>query len=210
MIDSLILAAAMQQSQSHHVVVTGDTLSGIAAAAGVSLSAVEAANQQIANPDLIFTGQVVNLPGGHIHGHVNVHSGGGAAPVGGRSDHEPDGDADDVGQAPAQHQVQLAPVRHHHHQAPVTSSSSGSSGSSSSPGSIHIPGMPQSFANCIWFRESTNGTNPAAHGNQFGIIPASGHNVAGMSVAQQEQVAGQIFAQVGAAAWSPFDGCPAP
>lgn len=201
MIDSLILAAAMQQSPSGHVVVTGDTLSGIAAAAGASLGAVEAANPQIANPDLIFTGQTVNLPG---HGHV----------TGGRLEHEPDGDADDVGQGPAvrhQAQVQQAPVRHHHHQAPVvTSSSSGSSGGSSSPSSIHIPGMPQSFANCIWFRESTNGTNPAAHGNQFGIIPASGHNVAGMSVAQQEQVAGQIFAQVGAAAWSPFDGCPAP
>ena len=200
MIDSLILAAAMQQSPSHHVVVTGDTLSGIAAAAGASLGAVEAANPQIANPDLIFTGQTVNLPG---HGGGSAPVSGGAAPgSSGQSDHEPDGDADDAGQV-AQSQ---APVRHHH-QAPVTSSA-GSSGSS--PSSIHIPGMPQSFANCIWFRESTNGTNPAAHGNQFGIIPAIGHNVAGMSVAQQEQVAGQIFAQVGAAAWSPFDGCPAP
>lgn len=79
--------------------------------------------------------------------------------------------------------------------------------SPASTGGISIPGMPQSLANCIWFRESTDGTNPAADGNQFGIIPASGFNVSGMSVAQQEQVAGQIYAQSGGAAWA-ADGCP--
>jgi hypothetical protein len=67
--------------------------------------------------------------------------------------------------------------------------------------------MPRSLANCIWFRESTNGTNPAAHGNQFGTIPASGCNVAGDSVAPQEAVAGQIYASAGGAAWS-ADHCP--
>lgn len=72
---------------------------------------------------------------------------------------------------------------------------------------VSIPGMPQSLANCIWQRESTSGTNPAAGGNQFGIIPASGYNVAGDSVQQQEQVAGQIYAQSGGAAWA-ADGCP--
>jgi murein DD-endopeptidase MepM/ murein hydrolase activator NlpD len=40
----------------------GDTLSGIAAKAGVSLAAVKAANPQIANPSLIKPGQTVNLP----------------------------------------------------------------------------------------------------------------------------------------------------
>jgi hypothetical protein len=70
-----------------------------------------------------------------------------------------------------------------------------------------IPGMPQSLTDCIAFRESTNGTNPAANGNVFGIIPASGYNVAGDSVAQQEQVAGQIYASVGGQAWA-ADGCP--
>jgi len=61
MIDSIILAAAMQQSPSGHVVATGETLSGIAASAGVSLAALEAANPQIANPDLIYTGETVNF-----------------------------------------------------------------------------------------------------------------------------------------------------
>lgn len=41
----------------------GDTLSGIAEGFVVSLQALEAANPQIANPDLIFPGQVINIPG---------------------------------------------------------------------------------------------------------------------------------------------------
>lgn len=40
----------------------GDTLSGIAAKAGVSLAAVKAANPQIANPSLIKPNQVINIP----------------------------------------------------------------------------------------------------------------------------------------------------
>lgn len=41
----------------------GDTLSGIAASNGYSLSAVEAANPSI-NPNVIYPGEAVNLPGG--------------------------------------------------------------------------------------------------------------------------------------------------
>jgi predicted chitinase/LysM repeat protein len=41
----------------------GDTLSGIAARHSVSLQALIAANPQIRNPNLIYPGQVVNLPG---------------------------------------------------------------------------------------------------------------------------------------------------
>lgn len=41
----------------------GDTLSGIAARSGVSLSALLAANPGIKNPNLIFPGQVVAIPG---------------------------------------------------------------------------------------------------------------------------------------------------
>lgn len=40
----------------------GDTLSGIAAKAGVSLAAVKAANPQITNPSLIKPNQVINIP----------------------------------------------------------------------------------------------------------------------------------------------------
>jgi spore coat assembly protein SafA len=43
---------------------SGDTLSGIAAQNGVSLSSLIAANPQIKNPNLIYPGQTVHLPGG--------------------------------------------------------------------------------------------------------------------------------------------------
>ena len=43
---------------------SGDTLSGIAARHGVSLSALTAANPQIRNPNLIHPGQKINIPGG--------------------------------------------------------------------------------------------------------------------------------------------------
>lgn len=45
-----------------HVVVPGDTLSAIAAAHGVPTDAVIAANPQIADPNLIYPGDVVNIP----------------------------------------------------------------------------------------------------------------------------------------------------
>jgi LysM repeat protein len=42
---------------------SGDTMSGIAARFGVSLSALEAANTQITNPNLIFPNELVHIPG---------------------------------------------------------------------------------------------------------------------------------------------------
>jgi hypothetical protein len=101
---------------------------------------------------------------------------------------------------------QSAPVQHSTpSQTPAVSPSNVPVSDSS--GGFHIPGMSDSMASCIAYRESTNDTNPAAHGNAFGIIPASGYNVAGDSLAQQEQVAGQIYAQSGGGAWA-ADGCP--
>ncbi|MBS2032915.1 MAG: LysM peptidoglycan-binding domain-containing protein [Deltaproteobacteria bacterium] len=46
------------------MVKSGDTLSGIASRNGVTLSALEAANPQIKNFNLIYPGQTLNLPGG--------------------------------------------------------------------------------------------------------------------------------------------------
>jgi LysM repeat protein len=48
---------------STHTVQLGDTLSGIAAQSGASLSQVEAANPQITNPAVITVGELVNVPG---------------------------------------------------------------------------------------------------------------------------------------------------
>jgi hypothetical protein len=66
--------------------------------------------------------------------------------------------------------------------------------------------VPQSFAACVASRESTNDTNPAAGGNAYGILPASGYNVSGDSIAQQKQVFEEIYATTGPSAWA-GDGC---
>lgn len=44
----------------------GDTLGKIAARSGISLSSLLAVNPQIANPSLIYAGQVINLPAGVV------------------------------------------------------------------------------------------------------------------------------------------------
>lgn len=54
----------------------GDTMSGIAAAHGLPLAAVEQANPQVTNPNLIYAGQSLNLPG-----RPASESGGGGLPV---------------------------------------------------------------------------------------------------------------------------------
>lgn len=62
--------ASLPQSQSdEYTVQRGDSLSGIAAKHGVSLSALEAANPQIKNPNLIYPGQSIRIPssGGKMH-----------------------------------------------------------------------------------------------------------------------------------------------
>jgi hypothetical protein len=162
-------------------VTAGETLSGIAAANGDSLAAVEGANPGITNPDLIYVGQTVYIP-----------SGGSSAPAAAPySPPAPSGSSSPSYVPPAP--APAAPA--------ATSDSDGSSSG------FHIPGMSDSMASCIAYRESTNDTNPAAGGNAFGIIPASGYNVAGDSLAQQEQVAGQIYATSGGQAWQ-SDGCP--
>jgi hypothetical protein len=66
--------------------------------------------------------------------------------------------------------------------------------------------VPHSFATCVAYRESTNDTNPAGHGNAYGIIPASGYNVSGDSIAQQKLVFKQIYDTTGPSAWA-ADGC---
>ena len=163
---------------------SGDTLSGIAAANGDSLSAVEGANPQIGDPNLIYAGQTVYIPGA-----------GSSAPS-----------APSYSPPPSSGNSSPSYVPPAPSPAPVEHTSDSDSGSGSSSG-FHIPGMSDSMASCIAYRESTNDTNPAAGGNAFGIIPASGYNVAGDSLAQQEQVAGQIYAQSGGQAWA-ADGCP--
>jgi murein DD-endopeptidase MepM/ murein hydrolase activator NlpD len=49
---------------SVYTVQPGDSLSSIADKFGISLDALEAANPQISNPDVIDVGQSINIPGG--------------------------------------------------------------------------------------------------------------------------------------------------
>jgi hypothetical protein len=86
--------------------------------------------------------------------------------------------------------------------APSTTSATPTT--TSSGGYSSVAGVPASFAACVANRESSNG---AGSSNIYGIIPASGYSVAGMSVAQQKQVFSQLYAKVGTSGWSPYDGC---
>lgn len=56
------LAIAQNTCGSTFIVRSGDTFSGIAAICGVSINSLLAANPNILQPDLIFPGQVINIP----------------------------------------------------------------------------------------------------------------------------------------------------
>lgn len=154
------------------IVTAGETLSGIAQQNRTTWQ-VLAADNHLTDPNLIYVGQTINIPGS----------------------------AQSAPEPPTAVSVASGPP------SPSGTPSAPAPAVSDGTASFSIPGMPASLASCIAFRESTDGTNPAADGNVFGIIPASGYNVAGDSLAQQEQVAGQIYATTGASAWA-ADGCP--
>ncbi len=146
-----------------YVVQSGDTLSGIAAGHGVSVAAVEAANPQLSDPNMIYVGERIDIPRGSS--------------------------------APRRSYV----LRRY------TAQESESAGYSSSSLS-DVPGVPRSFAACVAYRESTDLRNPAAHGNAYGIMPASGYDVYGTSLAHQKHVFAELYRQYGAAPWA-SDGC---
>jgi len=181
-----------------YLVQPGDTLSGIAASHSVSLAAVEAANPHISNFNLIFAGQTIELPQG---------ASAAAAITGSHS--VPAQQSASVKQAvPVQQSAPsyTSPSSTASATATVHTSSTGSSGSSSG-GLSDIPGVPSSLASCVAYRESTDLQNPAANGNAYGIIPASGYNVYGTSIAHQKQVFAELYAADGATPWA-ADGCP--
>jgi GH24 family phage-related lysozyme (muramidase)/LysM repeat protein len=62
-------------ASANYTVSRGDTLSGIAAREGVSLSALISANPQISNPNLIYPGQTLHVPG-----HASSNGTGGVSP----------------------------------------------------------------------------------------------------------------------------------
>jgi LysM repeat protein len=176
-----------------YLVHPGDTLSGIAASHGVSLAAVEAANSRMSDPNLIYAGQTVEIPGGSSASH------GSSTPQAATAQSSTAAQGASQSAAPASSPASIA-------SAVTKTSSGGSSGYSSSDLSV-IPGVPQSLAACVAYRESTNLQNPAANGNAYGIIPASGYNVDGTSLANQKQVFAKLYQQYGGSPWA-ADGCP--
>jgi LysM repeat protein len=184
-----------------YLVQPGDTLSGIAASHSVSLAAVEAANPHISNFNLIFAGQSIELPRGSSA--ATAITGAQAVPA--------QQSASVKQSVPVQQSApsHTSPSSTASATATVRSSSSGSTGSSgySSSSLSDIPGVPSSLAACVAYRESTDLQNPAADGNAYGIIPASGYNVDGTSLAHQKQVFAELYAQDGATPWA-ADGCP--
>ena len=163
----------------------GDTLSGIAAQHGVSLSSVEAANPQIANYDLIYAGQSIHLPGGGSAQSAPVEQ-----------------------SAPVQHSAP-APVVDHTATAASSYSSPSSTASVTAPkGSFQScviqresSGNPQvmnssghyglyQFSASTW---AASGGNPADFGHA--------------STAEQNHVFQNAYAQFGTSPWGPYDGC---
>jgi len=172
-----------------YLVQPGDTLSGIAASHGVSLAAVEAANPHLANPNLIYVGQTVDLPEGSSAKPASPATQGSTATA-------------SASQGTSARQSYQSPSSIASATTQASSTASGYSSSSLSD----IPGVPQSFAACVAYRESTDLQNPAANGNAYGIIPASGYNVDGTSLANQKQVFAELYAQDGTSPWA-SDGC---
>jgi LysM repeat protein len=177
-----------------YLVQPGDTLSGIAASHSVSLAAVESANSHLSDPNVIYAGQTLEIPKTSA------------------------AQASTAAQAPATPRSYTASQSTSSQSASsagspsstastVTQASSGGSSGYSSSSLSDIPGVPQSLAACVAYRESTDLQNPAANGNAYGIIPASGYNVAGTSLAHQKQVFAELYQQDGASPWA-ADGCP--
>jgi LysM repeat protein len=178
---------------STYTVQSGDTLSGIAARSGVSLSAIEAANPQIHNPNLIYVNQKVNVPDGRS----------GVTPIPGPS-------VSAATSAPAASDEGSTAAS----QPAASSSSSTSSGTASSSTVTSTGGgaSSSSFQQCVAWRES--GDNPtASSAGLYGILPSTWASLgysgtAGeASVAQQTQAFQQLYAQDGTAPWAPYDGC---
>jgi hypothetical protein len=200
-----------------YLVQPGDTLSGIAASHGTSLAAVEAANPGLANPNMIFAGETVKIPGGSSAAQGSTAAQNSTAQS---STAQASTEQASTGQASTEQasseQASGSQSTGSSYRSPSSiagtatrSSSTGSSSSSSgnSTSSLSdIPGVPSSFASCVAYRESTNLQNPAANGNAYGIIPASGYNVSGGSLASQKQVFAKLYQQYGTSPWA-SDGC---
>jgi LysM repeat protein len=180
-----------------YLVHPGDTLSGIAASHGVSLAAVETANPHLANPNLIYAGQTLEIPKTSSTAQATTATAQTSTATQSATQSASQSATQSASSAGSPSSIAGA----------VTQANSGGSAGYSSSDLSDIPGVPSSLAACVAYRESTDLQNPAANGNAYGIIPASGYNVDGTSLAQQKQVFAELYQQDGASPWA-ADGCP--
>jgi LysM repeat protein len=189
-----------------YTVKPGDTLSGIAQNYNTTWEAIYNENHsEIRNPNFVYVGE-------RLHVRKGDHSTVGPAQAAATAQSSPS--SSNVHSTPVRSYsvsttpASTAPASTAARSTTSAASTTDSAGSSASgSGSLsNIPGVPSSFASCVAYRESTNDTNPAANGNAYGIIPASGYNVSGDSIAQQKQVFKEIYDTTGASAWA-ADGC---
>jgi LysM repeat protein len=177
-----VIAAVSLSGHSSVTVQPGQTLSGIAASHGAALSAVEAANPQISNPNLIYAGETVYVaPGGYVPG-------------------DGDRDADDGEATSATGEAPQAP-------APVTSP--GSTGSvTGTPGSYQQCVITRESGGNP---RAVNASSGAGGLYQFLPSTWAALGYSGLPqdapVSVQNQAFKRLYAQDGTSPWSPSDGC---
>jgi len=137
----------------------------------------------MSDPNLIYAGQDCRDPRGIVCVARVVHPAGLHAAQGASQSAAP----------PARRRASGAPVNQDQLRR--------SSGYSSSDLSV-IPGVPQSLAACVAYRESTNLQNPAANGNAYASFRPAGYNVDGTSLANQKQVFAKLYQQYGGSPWA--------
>ena len=203
------LAAAALAST--HTVQPGDTLSGIAASAGVSLTKVEAANKWIKNPNLIYVGQVVHVPDGRsgITPAAPTYYQAPASPGTSSADSDTSDAASGTSSASTGYSSSAGTSSASTGYSSSAGTSSASTGTSATSGGGSAP---SSFQQCVAWRES--GNNPtASSAGLYGILPSTWASLGysgtagSASVAQQNQAFQQLYAQDGTSPWAPYDGC---
>ena len=149
---------------STHTVQPGDTLSGIAASAGVPLSKVEAANRWIKNPNLIYAGQVVHVPDGRS----------GITPMAPTYYQAPAASSTPSASSDTSAAASTTPAESTGTSSASTgySASAGTSSASTGTSSASTGSAPSSFQQCVSWRES--GNNPTASSSGlYGILPST-------------------------------------
>jgi murein DD-endopeptidase MepM/ murein hydrolase activator NlpD len=164
---------------STHTVQPGDTLSGIAAENGVSLASVEAANPQIRDFNLIYVGDLVNVP---------------------------DGQSGESAPAPV---APSSPAPSSSAPADSSATSSAGSGTSAAPVSTGGGSSFQQCVAWRESGNNPTASSAGLYGilpSTWASLGLSG-TAGSASVAQQNAAFQELYAKYGTSPWAPYDGC---